>query len=171
MTQNKVGRLPGYFDELAGELWRMQNARQRTLDAVEGLAEEDVDKLASQLDNTIGATLYHIAAIEADWLYADILEVVYPDWMGDWFPFDVREKDGVLSPAPGFSVANHLERLATVRGHFLVDIKQLSPDAFAAFNGVAENPSTPQWVLHHLRQHEGEHRGQIQSIRTALRSA
>ncbi len=170
MTQNKVGRLPGYADELAGELWRMQNTRQRTLDAIGGLADEEVDRSAPHLDNTIGATLYHIAAIEADWLYADILEVDYPDWMGDWFPFDVREEGGVLSPAPGFSVANHLERLATVRGHLLVDIKQLSPEALSAFNGVEENPSTPLWVLHHLRQHEAEHRGQIQSIRTALGS-
>ncbi|MCP3977235.1 MAG: DinB family protein [bacterium] len=171
MTQNKVGRLPGYFNELAGELWRMQNTRQRTLDAVDGLTDAEVDAMAPRFDNTIGATLYHIAAIEADWLYADILEVDYPDWMGDWFPFDVREEAGILSPAPGFSIANHLERLATVRGHFLVDIKQLPAEAFALFNGVAENPSTPEWVLHHLRQHEGEHRGQIQSIRTVLDSA
>lgn len=169
MNQNKVGRLPGYFDELGSELWRTQNTRQRTLDAIEELIDEDVDRAVPQLDNTIGATLYHIAAIEADWLYADILEVDFPDWAAEWFPFDVREEGGVLSPAPGFSVANHLERLATVRGHFLVDIKQLPPAGFTAFNGVTENPSTPQWVLHHLRQHEAEHRGQIQSIRTAIR--
>lgn len=171
MSRNKVGRLPGYFDELAGELWRMQNTRQRTLDAVVGLTEAEVDAVAPQLDNTIGATLYHIAAIEADWLYADILEVDYPEWMGQWFPFDVREEAGILSPAPGFSVANHLERLATVRGHFLADIKQLPVAAFKELNGVTENPTSPEWVLHHLRQHEAEHRGQIQSIRTALRSA
>lgn len=171
MSRNRIGRLPGYFDELAGELWRMQDARQRTLDAVVGLADEDVDRTASGLQNTVGATLYHIAAIEADWLYADILETDFPDWVENWFPFDVREEDGVLSAPPGFSVANHLERLATVRGHLLVDIKGLEAEAFTQVNGVAENPSTPQWVLHHLRQHEAEHRGQIQSIRTVLNSS
>ncbi len=157
--------------DLGGALWAMQDTRSRTLDAVAGLAETEVDAVADGLDNTIGATIYHIAAIEADWLYQDILLEDYPDWLEEWFPFDVREENGRLSPVTGFSVENHMQRLATVRGHLLDDIRRLDPARFRQSNELEEFPSTPQWALHHLCQHEAEHRGQIQSIRSALASA
>ena len=93
----------------------MQDTRTRTLDAVSDLQDAEVDARVAGFDNTIGATLYHIAAIEADWLYNDILLEDYPGWLEELFPHDVREEDGRLSPVDGFSAANHLERLATVR--------------------------------------------------------
>lgn len=34
---------------------------------------------------------------------------------------------------------------------------------------VADHMVTPGWVLHHLREHEAEHRSQIQSVITALK--
>jgi len=148
----------------------MQDTRERTLDSLGDLTDAEVDAAAEGLHNTIGATLYHIAAIEADWLYADILQIDFPDWTAEWFPYDVREEDGMLTPVTGFSLQNHIARLATVRAHFLKDLVALSTSEYIRSNDDADNPSTPEWVLHHLRQHEAEHRGQIQSIRTALRS-
>lgn len=169
MAPEEVQGLDGYPEAVGRGLWMLEDTRRRTLDAVSGLDDYEVDAVAPALDNTIGATLYHIAAIEADWLYADILCIEYPDWLREWFPFDVREEDGRLSPVMGFSAENHFSRLAKVRGHFLEDIQGLADEAYRSSNELADNPSTPQWVLHHLMQHEAEHRGQIQSIRTALR--
>lgn len=171
MPLHEVTSLLAYSPEIGAALWAMQDTRSRTLDAVNGLRDGEVDARAPGLDNTIGATLYHIAAIEADWLYQDILLEDYPAWLEDWFPFDVREEDGRLSPVIGFSVENHLERLAVVRGHLLDDIRRLDPARFRQSNELEEFPSTPQWALHHLCQHEAEHRGQIQSIRSALQSS
>lgn len=168
MEVNELRPLFGFDFAIGTALAALQDARQRTLDAVAGLAQDHVDASAHGYPNSIGATLYHIAAIEADWLYADILEEEYPDWMGEWFPHDVREEGGTLSPAPGFSPENHLARLAEVRRHFINDIARLDPSAFNAANGVDDNPSTPQWAIHHLSQHEAEHRGQIQVVRTFL---
>ena len=127
-----------------------------------------MDRVPGGLDNSIGSLLYHLAAIEADWLYADILQVAYPAWMDDWFPLDVREDNGRLTPVPGFTVAQHLERLTTVRRHLLEDLGDVTDADYRTERGVESGITTPEWVLHHLRQHEAEHRGQIQSIRTAL---
>ena len=168
MPLQEINPLLAYPPDLGAALWAMQDTRTRTLDAVSGLRDAEVDARVVGSDNTIGATLYHIAAIEADWLYNDILLEDYPEWLEELFPYDVREEDGRLSPVDGFSSANHLERLATVRAHFLDDIRRLDPARFRHSNELEEFPSTPQWVLHHLCQHEAEHRGQIQSIRSAL---
>jgi uncharacterized damage-inducible protein DinB len=163
-----VHPVPGFPPAVGTALWMLADTRRRTIDAVDGLADADVDRVPGGLDNSIGSLLYHLAAIEADWLYADILQVAYPAWMDDWFPLDVREEDGRLTPVPGFTVAQHLERLTTVRRHLLEDLADLTDADYRTERGVESGITTPEWVLHHLRQHEAEHRGQIQSIRSAL---
>ena len=168
MDGNRLKPLAGIDAALGSALAAMEDTRSRTLDAIAGLTDSAMDSIAPGYPNTIGATIYHIAAIEADWLYADLLEVPYPDWLEEWFPFDVREEDGKLSPAPGLTLDNHLSRLIKVRRHFLDEIGELDPAKFTTLNGVADNPSTPRWIFHHLCQHEAEHRGQIQAVRTLL---
>lgn len=164
-----VHPLPGFPPAVGTALWMLTDTRRRTLDIVEGLTDDHVDHVPAGLDNSIGSLLYHLAAIEADWLYADILQVAYPEWMDEWFPLDVREEDGRLTPVPGYTVTDHLERLATVRAHLLEDLAGMTDADYRHERGVESGVTTPEWVLHHLRQHEAEHRGQIQSIRTALR--
>ena len=165
-----VHPVPGFTPAVGMALWMLADTRRRTLDAVEGVTDDDVDRVPVGLDNSIGSLLYHLAAVESDWLYADILQVAFPAWMQDSFPHDVREEDGRLTPVPGYSVADHLERLATVRRHLLGDLAGLTDTGYRTERGVESGVTTPEWVLHHLRQHEAEHRGQIQSIRTALKN-
>ncbi|MCJ7753583.1 MAG: DinB family protein [Thermoanaerobaculales bacterium] len=164
-----VHPLPGFPPAVGTALWMLADTRRRTFDTIDGLTDDQLDQVPAGLDNSIGSLLYHLAAIEADWLYADILQVAYPAWMDDWFPLDVREEDGRLTPVPGYTVAQHLQRLATVRVHLLEDLADLTDADYRLERGVESGVTTPEWVLHHLRQHEAEHRGQIQSIRTALR--
>jgi hypothetical protein len=111
--------------------------------------------------------VYHIAAIEADWVYTEILEQDYPGWMVELFPFDVREESGVSSPVPAMRVTEHVTRLATTQAHVLEDIVIVDDADFGRVRTAASGNVTPEGVLHHLRQHEAEHRGQIQAIRTA----
>jgi uncharacterized damage-inducible protein DinB len=156
--------LPIGVDARVGEaLWRLADARRRTLDLIRHLGDADVDAPPAIGRNTIGTLLYHVAAIELDWLYADILEAPFPDGSEGWFPVDVRTGDGDLSMVRD-PLAKHLERLEWVRALL---VAQLSPLAAAALDDVHENDgarTTPAWVLHHLAQHEAEHRGQIELL-------
>ena len=163
-----VHPVPGFPPGVGTGLWMLADTRRRTLDAVEGLTDGDVGRVPVGLDNSIGSLLYHLAAIEADWLYADILQIAFPAWMDECFPLDVREEDGRLTPVPGQTVADLLDRLITVRRHLLEDLAALTDADYRTERGAESGVTTPEWVLHHLRQHEAEHRGQIQSIRTAL---
>jgi len=163
-----VHAFPGCDPAVGSALWMLEDTRRRTLDAVAGLRDDHVDRVPAGFENSIGALLYQLAAIEADWLHADILGVPYPDWMGGAFPHEVREVDGRLAAVTGYGMVEHLQRLALVRNHTRTALTGLTDDEFGREREVESGVTTPEWVLHHLRQHEAEHRGQIQSIRTAL---
>ena len=166
-----VHPLEGYPRELGAALWMMADTRSRTLRAVSGLRSKHLDATPTGGENSIGSLLYHLAAIEADWLYADILGQTYPDWMAQLFPHDVRTDDGRLTPVERSSLVEHLDRLATVRRHLLDDLRGLTVESFRLPRETESGTTTPEWVLHHLGQHEAEHRGQIQTIRKAFETS
>jgi uncharacterized damage-inducible protein DinB len=83
----------------------------------------------------------------------------------------VREEDGKLSPVIE-PLQHHLDRLEWVRSHLLNTLRAMSDaDLDQTFNeGHPDNTECGgAWMLHHLMQHEAEHRGQIGEIRVALR--
>jgi uncharacterized damage-inducible protein DinB len=114
----------------------------------------------SGVENAIGSLLYHIALIEADYLYADILGVEYPTWLDDAFPWPDRDDNGHLVVVNGVKLGDHLARLQRVREAFVSLVAPLSPEQLAAsrFLPEANYEISPAWTLHHLMQHEAEHR-------------
>ncbi len=163
-----VQPLPGYQRRLGRALWMMQDTRSRTLESLAGLSSAVIDDVPPGGDNSIGSLLYHMAAIELDWLFVDILEKEFPRWAHEVFPDDVRTDDGALAVIVGVSLEEHLHRLAQVREQFLEGVRDLSDDEYQRSRVVDGRPVTAEWVIHHLCQHEAEHRGQIQTIRSAL---
>ncbi len=157
-----------YSASLGTAVWMMDDCRARTIEALDGLPEADVDVIPPGFDNSIGSLLYHIAAIEADWIYVEVLERDYPDWMAPLFPHDVREDGGRLSVVDDQPLREHLGRLAEVRRRSWHDVRDLSESEFHRARDIPPSPVSPAWVFHHLLQHEAEHRGQIQALRRAL---
>jgi uncharacterized damage-inducible protein DinB len=167
----QVHPVAGFPSALGAALWMMEDTRARTLRAIDGISVDLIDRIPAGDDNSIGTLLYHLAAIEADWLYADILNTDYPDWLSEVFPDDVRTDDGHLTPVRAVTLDEHLRRLTSVRAHFLEDIRVVTDDDFRRPRTTESGVVTPEWVLHHLQQHEAEHRGQIQSIRMLLENS
>lgn len=175
---NVVGILPSRAPEIGRALWALQDARSRTLEELEGVTPAIVDWLptaghalrgASQPpdgESSIGTVLYHLAGIEADWLYAEVLEQPeFPPEVVALFSHEVRDTQGHLTQVTGASLAEHLQRLAVVR-RLLLDVFEAMD--LAEFRRVRPLPNydvTPEWVLHHLMQHEAEHRSQIGALR------
>lgn len=161
-----VEALPGYQPEIGRPVWMLEETRRRTKACLERLSADALDWTPGPADNSIGALLYHLAAIEADWLYMEVLEAeTFPPDLVALFPEDVRDESGQLVTARGMSLADSLERLDVVRRHLLAAYREMS---LAEFRRVREFPDydvTPEGVLHHLIQHEAEHRGQIGLVR------
>jgi len=94
-----------------------------------------------------------------------VLEQSLPTEVAALFTYPTRDKQGQLTQIQGISLAEHRKRLETVRS-LLLDVYQ--PMELAEFRRVRALPYydvTPEWVLHHLMQHEAEHRSQFAALR------
>jgi uncharacterized damage-inducible protein DinB len=152
--------------EIGRLLWMLEDSRQRTGRVVDQLGEVDLDWAPAPHENSIGALLYHIAAIEADWLYVEVSE--QPDFTPEivaLFPEDVSTETGQLALARGYSHTEHLDRLAAVRAKLLAIFADMSLADFRRPRDLPDYAVTPEWVLHHLIQHEDEHRAEIGMLR------
>lgn len=150
---------------IARWLWALDDARQRTVAQLVDLPPAYLDWTPPAGENSIGTLLYHIAAIEADWLSAEVREEVLfaPDLVA-LFPHDVRDTTGRLTVVAGLTLAEHLARLAATRSELSRTFRALSPGDFRRVRTLPDYDVTPEWVLHHLMQHEAGHRGEIGMI-------
>lgn len=151
---------------IAPWLWALEDGRRRTLDRLAGIDLAVLDWTPPVGGNAIGSLLYHIALIEMDWLLAEVLELAdYPPDVVALFPLDVREEHGRLTPCIGLDLAAHLARLDATRARLLAVFGEMSPEDFRRVRHLPDYDVTPEWVLHHLIQHEAEHRGEIGVVR------
>ncbi len=150
---------------IARWLWALDDARQRSLTQLTDLPPAYLDWTPPAGKNSVGTLLYHIAAIEADWLSAEVREEVpfAPDLVA-LFPHDVRDATGRLTVVAGLTLAEHFARLAATRAELTRTFRALSPADFRRVRALPDYDVTPEWVLHHLMQHEAGHRGEIGMI-------
>ncbi len=167
MEQRVITPLPASHPELGRWLWALEDTRARTKAAVTGLDRAALDWTGPGVENAIGSLLYHLALIEFDYLYADILSEDYPEDGETLLPHPDRDADGNLSIVQGVSLADHLARLDEVRRQLLERVSVLSAEQLTTVRPLADPGYviSPAWTLHHLMQHEAEHRGQIATIR------
>jgi uncharacterized damage-inducible protein DinB len=116
-------------------------------------------------EQSLGSLLYHMAAIEASWLYEEALGRPWPPAVKTMFPHPVRADDGRLTAVTGESLDDHWARLEEVRRRLLAAYQTMTLEDFRRVRALPEYDVTPEWVLHHLMQHEAEHRGQIAALR------
>jgi uncharacterized damage-inducible protein DinB len=157
-----VGRFVAMFAE----------ARTRLVRDLDDLSARELDVSPSWAVNSIGTLLYHVAAIELDWTFADLRQVDkdgFPPEAVEWFPVDVRERDGRLAPVVE-PLDRHLERMEWVRGHLFETLASMTDADLDRSFGEGDDASGGAWILHHLLQHEAEHRGQIGELKAALRA-
>jgi uncharacterized damage-inducible protein DinB len=151
--------------EIGRGLWMIRDTRQRTMKELTGLSSEMIEWLPEIKQSSIGTVLYHLAAIEADWLYVEVLEQAFPPEVKALFPYDLRDEQGHLFQVREVSLEQHVRRLETVRELLLDVYKQMDLQDFRRVRSFANYDVTPEWILHHLMQHEAEHRGQIGALK------
>ena len=172
MSEREVLSLEPIADvsEVGRWLSAMEDSRRDTLRELEGVPDDALDWEVDARTNTIGTLLYHVALVEDDWLFADTLEApVHPMRRSDLFPLPDRVEDERLSPVVGFTLGQHVERLAIVRGILLEFFRPMSLEDFHRLRSHERYDVSPAWVLHHLLQHEAEHRSHIAWVREAWR--
>lgn len=148
-------------------LWALEDTRRETKLALANLDPSHLDWAPSPGENSIGTLLYHIGLIELDWLYVEALDnAPWPEELKALFPIGARDAQQVLSVMRDVSLNEHLRRLDTLRAHLLAAFRGMSLEEFRRPRTFPEYDVTPEWVVHHLIQHEAEHRGHIQMLRS-----
>lgn len=168
MTARKKNIVDIYLNqvpEIGRWLWALQDARKRTMEELENVSPDILDWQPPDGESSIGTILYHIADIEADWLYVEVLEQPLPPEIAALFPNETRDDQGWLTQVKEFSLEQHLSRLSIVRGLLLDTYQQMNLSEFRRARSLPHYDVTPEWVLHHLMQHEAEHRSQIGALR------
>lgn len=145
-------------------LWALEDARQRTKRCLKGISSSIVDWIPPT-GNSIGTLLYHLVAIEMSYLFEDILQIGWCEELEPILVYDVRDPQGQLTIVQGENLNKHLTRLDRGRSLLLKTVSNLSLDDFYRPRQMDDYDITPEWVIHHLMQHEAEHRGQIILIR------
>lgn len=156
--------LAGFEPEIGRVVWMLEAARWRLYECLEGLDTAVLDWQPAYGGNSIGTLLYHIAAIEIDWLYCEVLERPFPSEIMALLPFNVRDNSGRLTTVTNQSLTEHQHRLAICRSHLLNAYRAMNLEAFRRLHHFDQYAVSPEWVLHHLLQHETEHRGQITEV-------
>ncbi len=162
--QNTITAYPSKEAEIGRWLGAFQDARQRTMEELEGVTQAAIDWLPDD-ESSIGTVLYHIALIEADWLYTEVLEQPIPPEVEALLPYNHRDAQGHLTRIQGFNLDRYLTLMKTVRTLLLETYQQMDLSDFRRVRSLEVYDVTPEWVLHHLMQHEAEHRSQIGALR------
>jgi len=155
--------LSGYARDVGIWLSALQDTRERTVRILEEIEPQWLDFMPPDGGESIGTILYHLAAIEASWLYEEILELPFPPEIESLLPYDVRNGNGKLTPVSE-SMQKHLERLNQVRKHLLDELSKITTDDFEKVRSLPEYDVSPLYVVHHLMQHEAEHRSQMDAL-------
>lgn len=143
----------------------LEDSRGRTLRELDGVAPALVDRPPDGPLGTIGSLLYHIGLIEADWVANDILGLDDPDDLVALLPWPDRDDAGRLTVVTGESLDVHLARLAAIRAWVMDRLATLTAADLDRTRALPRYDVSPGWAIHHLLQHEAEHRSHIAWIR------
>jgi uncharacterized damage-inducible protein DinB len=156
--------------EVGRWLAAMEDARRDTIRELSGVSPEMLDWRPDAPLNSIGTLLYHIALIETSWLLDDIFEGGSgPEWLQALLPFSDRDETGRLIEVRGLPIDTHLQRLSAIRRYLRERLRPMSNEDFHRPRHLPAYDAAPDWVVHHLLQHEAEHRSQIAWLRDSYR--
>ena len=151
--------------EVGRWLAALEDGRRDTLRELDGVTPAMVDRRPDGPLDSIGTLLYHIALIEADWVATDILGLDEPPELAALLPWPDRDADGHLTVVEGLSLDEHVARLAAVRAFALERLRPMSAAEFHRVRSLPHYDVAPDWAIHHVLQHEAEHRSHIAWIR------
>jgi uncharacterized damage-inducible protein DinB len=164
----QVSPLPGYEEEIGRWLWCLEDVLRTLMIELSGISQSTLDTKRDGRQ-TIGSLLYHIALVEADWLYVEVLGTEWDPEIRSLFPYNVSSDNGSLTHIESQSLEEHFHRLNKVREVFLSHFRSMDLTDWRKLRTLEKYDVSPEWVVYHLIEHESHHRGQIFQLLRELR--
>ena len=146
-------------------LTMLADCRQLTIESIKSVRDGLLYWRRNDFDSNISDLLYHIALVEADWLFTEVLEKQTPRELTLQLKYQDRDNQGRLIHIGEEALDESLIRLRRVRDALNETFAVMTIQEFRRLRHLKEHDVSPEWVLHHLLQHEAEHRGQINLLK------
>ena len=155
--------LQDFEREIGRWIWCLEDVRRSILAKISGISQSVLDTKFNG-GHSIGSLLYHIALIEADWFYEEVLGGKWNPKIRYLFPQEDRNNDDTLTHIEGQDLEEHVHRLKSVRDELLTHFRSMDILDWRKPRSLEHYDVTPEWVIYHLIEHESHHRGQIFQI-------
>lgn len=157
--------IPCTEPRIATYLAMLEDCRRDTKTTVQDMDEESLAWRLAERDSSTSDLLYHIAFVEADWLYAEVLQESVPRKLAEYLPHEDRDAAGRLNHAAGETLESLVSRLDAVRVNLMTTYGSMDYADFRRLRRLPKYEVSPEWVIYHLLEHEAEHRGQIRLLK------
>ena len=152
--------------EIGRWLAALEDARRDTIRELEAVTSPMLDWQPPFLLDSIGTFLYHVALVEASWLLDEIFSGEEPPaWLDALLQAPARGANKRLTRVEGEPLERHLSRLERIRSYLIERLRPMTNADVHAIRSLEPYDVAPDWVLHHLLQHEAEHRSHIAWVR------
>ncbi|WP_053220062.1 DinB family protein [Virgibacillus senegalensis] len=157
----KITGKAGYSPQIGHLVSMMDYARETTLNAVHGLTTKQLDYLPGNNSNTIGALLFHMAAMEFGF-QIELFEGREPNQqeMKDWGAAYSLGNQG-REEIRGYPLDYYLDKLEKVRHRTLAEFKKHNDDWLYQSRQWDGHSSNNYFIWFHVMEDEINHRGQI----------
>ena len=110
--------LEGYAAPVSFALGSLKWERKKTIELVSDLSDDQLELTKEGVPNSIGTLLYHVAIIELDWLYAEILDqdiatIIPPVMETEMATTTVNMENVDWASVPGNAIIDPAEQVQT----------------------------------------------------------
>lgn len=171
MPRKTLNSIPGFSNEIGFYLGGMEEVREQLREAVEGMSDDQIGRPAIPGAHAIGALVLHIGEAEWYWMQCIVSGQKVTDQIRSKSYWDVLEDPQGFSDK-GFSAEFCLNEIKTIREQTKGTLAAFrDPDLERIFSYERRGETHEQslrWILHHLIDHEAQHKGQILMLKRLL---
>jgi uncharacterized damage-inducible protein DinB len=164
MSRRTLTSVPGFATGIGFYLSAMEEVREQLCEAVEGMSEDHIANPAIPGAHSIGALVLHIGEAEWYWMQCVVSGQKVTDQIRSAPYWDVlKAPNGIAGRSYSVEFClNEIKKLREQTHETLAAFKDSDLERVFSFErrGETIEPSL-RWILHHLIDHEAQHKGQI----------
>jgi uncharacterized damage-inducible protein DinB len=171
MSGRILNAIPGFAKHVGFYLSGMEEVRAQLAEAVAGMSPEQIGRPAVAGAHSIAALVLHIGEAEWYWIQCVVSGNEVTDTIRNSAYWDALEDPASFSQK-GYSAEfclNEIEKIRQQTRETLAKFDDAQLDHVVTFlkRGQTQELSL-RWILHHLIDHEAQHKGQILLLKRLL---
>jgi len=171
MSHLTLNSFPGFPTEIGFYVSGMEEVREQLRQAVEGMSDDHLGRPAITGAHAIGALVLHIGEAEWYWMQCVISGQEVTDGIRGTPYWDVL-KDPLSFSEKNYSAGfclNEIKKLREQTHETLTAFEDSDLERiFSIERGGEIHERSLRWILHHLIDHEAQHKGQILMLKRLI---